>query len=162
MKKINIVSIFDIDGVLLDSTHRYEIITCRGKSKINLQHWRENENKCIHDVPLPMADYYGKMLKRKNAFVIIATSRVMSALDYQVIESKLGKPHAIVSRINNEQKGGLLKFNGCLHIFEQLNLKPREVQIFEDNIDYLKFLADGFTNKGYNVTARYITSNQGH
>lgn len=160
--KISVVDIYDIDGVLLDSSHRYKTEVYKGRQRIDLNHWRENEKNCIHDAPLPLAEHYEKRLNQKGTFVIIATSRVMSALDYQVIELKLGKPRAIVSRLSNEQKGGLLKLHGCLHIFEQLKLNPKTINIYEDNAEYLKIMADGFFNLGHNVKAHYVPSKQGH
>lgn len=158
------IDIYDVDGVLLDSiiSGRYRTILYKGKERIDLDHWRATEKDCINDELLPLAEHYAKRLKQKSVFVIIATSRVMSALDYQVIESKLGKPRAIVSRLSNEQKGGLLKLHGCLHIFEQLNLNPKTINIYEDNAEYLKIMADGFFNIGYNVKAHYVPSKQGH
>ena len=157
--------IFDIDGVLLDSSHRYRVeLSKDGKQKIDLKHWRANEHRTIEDTPLPTADIYKKVLKQKNSFVIIATSRIMSAVDYQVIEEKLGKPHALISRLTNEQKGGDLKLNGVIRTLSDLNLKSTDkVHIYEDNIQYLKYIADGIKNN-LNIMpeAYYIVSNQGH
>ena len=154
--------IFDIDGVLLDSSHRYKLE--EGKARIDLEHWRANEHRTVEDKPLPLAAHYKKVLKQKNSFVIIATSRVMSAIDYQVIEQKLGKPHALISRVANSQKGGDLKLNGVLRLINDLSLKSIDkVHIYEDNIQYLKHIADGIKNN-LNIMpeAHYIVSNQGH
>lgn len=157
--------IFDIDGVLLDSSHRYKLVLSKeGKARIDLEHWRANEHRTIEDTPLPTADIYKKVLKQKNSFVIIATSRIMSAVDYQVIEEKLGKPHALISRLTNEQKGGDLKLNGVIRTLADLNLTNiNTFHIFEDNATYLKHIADGIKQQ-YNVQpfAHYIVSNQGH
>lgn len=165
MKKIRTLYIFDIDGVLLDSSHRYRVeLSKDGKQKIDLKHWRANEHKTLQDEPLPLAATYKKVLQQKSSFVIIATSRIMSAIDYQVIESKLGKPHALISRLTNEQKGGDLKLNGVLRLINDLNLKSIDkVHIYEDNIQYLKYIADGIKNN-LNIMpeAHYIVSNQGH
>lgn len=160
IKRIKKLKIVDIDGCLLNSEHRILVEVYKGKKRINLDHWRDNSHLCIQDELLPLAAQYAKMLQRKDTFVIIATSRIMSALDYQVIEQKLGKPHAFVSRIADEQKADF-KFKGCLHIINELGIIPEEIEIFDDNIDYLKFLSDGFFNLGYNVKANYIPSNQG-
>lgn len=157
--------IFDIDGVLLDSSHRYKVTLSKdGKKRIDLDHWRENEHKTIKDTLLSTAEIYKKVLKQKNSFVIIATSRIMSAVDYQVIEEKLGKPHALISRLTNEQKGGDLKLNGVIRTLADLKLTNiNTFHIFEDNVQYLKYIADGI-KQHYNVQpfAHYIVSNQGH
>ena len=167
MKKHNIKKcyIFDIDGVLLDSSHRYKLVLSRGgKARIDLDHWRENEHRTVEDKVLPLAAHYKKVLKQMNSFVIIATSRIMSAIDYQVIEEKLGKPHALISRLTNEQKGGDLKLNGIIRTLADLNLNSIDTfHIFEDNVQYLKHIADGI-KQHYNVQpfAHYIVSKQGH
>jgi len=167
MKKHNIKKcyIFDIDGVLLDSSHRYKLgLSKEGKARIDLDHWRANEHKTVEDKPLPLEAHYKKVLSQKNSFVIIATSRIMSAIDYQVIEQKLGKPHALISRLTNEQKGGDLKLNGVIRVLSDLNLNNIDTfHIFEDNIHYLRHIADGI-KQHYNIQphAHYIVSNQGH
>lgn len=157
--------IFDIDGVLLDSSHRYKLVLSKeGKARIDLEHWRANEHRTVEDKLLPLSEHYKKVLKQKNSFVIIATSRIMSAVDYQVIETKLGKPHALISRLANEQKGGDLKLNGVIRTLSDLNLNNIDTfHIFEDNVQYLKHIADGI-KQHYNIQpcAYYIPSNQGH
>ena len=157
--------IFDIDGVLLDSSHRYKsVLSKEGKARIDLDHWRANEHRTIEDKVLPLAAHYKKVLSQKNSFIIIATSRIMSAVDYQVIETKLGKPHALISRLTNEQKGGDLKLNGIIRTLADLNLNSIDTfHIFEDNVQYLKHIADGI-KQHYNVQpfAHYIVSNQGY
>ena len=157
--------IFDIDGVLLDRSHRYKLVLSKdGKARIDLEHWRANEHRTIEDKLLPLSEHYKKVLKQKNSFVIIATSRIMSAVDYQVVEKKLGKPHALISRLTNEQKGGDLKLNGVIRTLADLKLTNiNTFHIFEDNATYLKHIADGI-KQHYNVQpfAHYIVSNQGY
>lgn len=163
--KFKEIHCFDIDGVLLDSSHRYKAIIGKdGKHKIDLNHWRENEVNCLQDSPLPMAETYKGLLLKKSAFVIIATSRIMKALDYKVIEEKLGYPHAFISRINNEQKGGMLKLRGLIHVINECNLHHIDsISIYEDNAEYLKVIADGiFQELDINPKAFYIPSLQGH
>ena len=165
MGKFKEIHCFDIDGVLLDSSHRYRTIIGKdGKHKIDLNHWRENEVNCLQDPLLPMAETYKRLLLKKSAFVIIATSRIMRALDYKVIEEKLGLPDVFISRINNEQKGGMLKLRGLLHIINECNLQHIDnISIYEDNAEYLKIIADGiFQNLDINPKAFYIPSLQGH
>lgn len=157
--------IFDIDGVLLDSSHRFRLTFSKeGRARIDLEYWRKNESKTVNDEVLPTAEIYKKALSQKSAFVIIATSRIMSAIDYQVIEEKLGKPHALISRLTNEQKGGDLKLNGVIRTLSDLNLKNiNAFHIFEDNATYLKHIADGIKQHyGIQPFAHYIVSNQGH
>lgn len=159
--KIKHIVVFDIDGVLLDSTHRYRTVSTSKGEKIDLQHWVENKDKCLNDSRLPTAILYDKFLNRQNTFVIIATSRIMLARDYQAIDSLLGFPDSIVSRSTNEQKGGILKIQGIQRVIEDCNLNhinlASNMVIYEDNMKYLKEICDFFKCKGI-----YIPSNQGY
>lgn len=159
-KLIKRIAVFDIDGVLLCSLHRYKTIASKKGERIDLQFWRENEKNCIQDKPLPLAETYKKFLKQRNTFVIIATSRVMKALDYSTIAEKIGEPDAYISRIHNGQKGGLMKLNGIKWLISECNLQhvtTDNITIYEDNINYLKTLCDGLNCHGI-----YVPSKQGH
>lgn len=159
-KKIKHVHVFDLDGVLLDSSHRYTTININGKERICLDHWRENEKLNHLDKPLPLAGYYKKLLATKNCFVIIATSRIIKATDLKHITDVLGLPDAIVSRLHNKQKGAELKVKGILRIFEDCEItltSSNNITVYEDNIEYLKGLCDTLKCNGV-----YIPSNQGH
>ena len=129
-----------------------------------MNHWRKNEKHCKRDKPLELAEKYKKLLNQKNAFVIIATSRIIKRNDYRLIKVKLGLPHAIVSRNNNAQKGGILKLEGILSVIDKVNLyNIKKINIYEDNTDYLKIIADGLKNAlSIQPNAFYIVSNQGH
>ena len=165
MNKKTRLFVYDIDGVLLDSSHRYRtILTGEGIEKIDLNHWRKNEKHCKKDKPLELANEYKKRLNQKNAYVIIATSRIIKSRDYRAIRIKLGLPHALISRNNDNQKGGILKLNGILDIMDKAELNNiKKIDIYEDNIEYLKIIADGLKNAlGIIPNAHYITSNQGH
>ena len=164
MKNKTRLAIFDIDGVLLDSSHRYRTIQTPNGERLDLNHWRKNEKHCKKDKPLELAEKYKKLLTQKNAFVIIATSRIIKAKDYRTIKVKLGLPHAIVSRNNSTQKGGHLKLNGILSVMDKANLyNIDKIDIYEDNIDYLKVIADGLKNAlNIQPNAYYVVSNQGH
>lgn len=163
-KKSNLIKkivVFDIDGVLLDSTHRYRTIATKKGERIDLPHWIENCDKCINDKVLPLAMLYSKLITQKNTFVIIATSRTMRAKDYQAIDELLGMPDSLVSRNNNSQKGDNLKINGIIRAIQDCNLYHIDTQndmiVYEDNAQYLKGICDYFKCKGI-----YVPSNQGH
>lgn len=157
IKKIHV---FDIDGVLLDSTHRYRTIATKNGEKIDLKHWRENEHLACNDKKLPTALKYERSVMTKSIFVIIATSRILKARDYAFIEENLMFPDSIVSRTHNKQKGTQLKIDGIQRVIQDCNLhhiKGENITIFEDNIQYLKGMCDYFQCNGV-----YIPSKQGH
>lgn len=152
------IAIFDMDGVLVDSSWRYRV-SALDNTKIDLQFWRDNEKGAYFDELLPMAQEYQEMLKNPEYYVIIATARTMNSASWAFIDDKLGKPDSIIYRSDNDNRGGAdMKIAGLKKI---LNLKQfreiKDITMYEDNAKYLKSICDYFNCKGV-----YIPSNQGH
>lgn len=158
MAKITRVSIYDMDGTIVCSLHRYKTIIDDNGERINLDYWRENEYRAMDDSLLPLSKQYRTDLNDENCFVIIATARVLRAADNQFISEILGEPDYIISRVDGDStSGGKLKIAGLTKFF---NLKPfqnAEFTFYEDNVDYLKAVCDRF-----NIRGVYIPSKQGH
>ena len=78
---IKYIHMFDCDGVLLSSLHRYRTMPCG--TRIDLDHWRENSTpeKIWQDSPLPMAEHYRECLDNPEHYVIIATARQCQQAD---------------------------------------------------------------------------------
>jgi hydroxymethylpyrimidine pyrophosphatase-like HAD family hydrolase len=158
MAKINRVSIWDMDGTLVDSRHRYRTIVDENGTRIDLDYWRENEYRAMDDGLLPMFEQYRADLKDENCYVIIATARVMNAPDWQFVNEILGMPDYFISRPNGSDiSGKLLKINGLAKFFNLTTFKNAEFVFYEDNISYLKAVCDRF-----NIRGVYIPSKQGH
>ena len=158
MAKITKVSIYDMDGTIVDSLHRYRTIIGDNGERIDLDYWRENEYRALDDSLLPLAEQYKADLKNDNCFVIIATSRVLRAADNQFIAEILGEPDYIISRKDGDTvSGGKLKIAGLAKFFNLLNFKDAEFTFYEDNITYLKAVCDRFDIRGV-----YVPSKQGH
>ena len=149
------IQIYDMDGTLVDSTHRYRTID---NVRIDLQHWRENSHLAMLDSLLPLAAQYRADLADEECFVIIATARVMGAEDWRFVNEILGMPDYFISRKPDDSRsGGLLKINGLQKFF---NLKPFRNAVatfYEDNVQYLKAVCDHFKIRGV-----YVPSAQGH
>jgi FMN phosphatase YigB (HAD superfamily) len=158
MAKISRVAIYDMDGTIVDSSHRYRTIVTDTGEKIDLDYWRENEYRAMDDSLLPMADQYRADLADPECYVIIATARVMHAPDWQFVKEILGEPDYFISRNDGDtQSGKTLKINGLAKFFNLTNFKNAEFVFYEDNIDYLKAVCDRFGIRGV-----YIPSVQGH
>jgi hypothetical protein len=158
MAKINRVAIYDMDGTIVDSSHRYRTIVDDSGERIDLNHWRENEYRAMDDGLLPMFEQYRQDLKDENCYVIIATARVMNAPDWQFVNEILGMPDYFISRRpNDSQSGKTLKINGLAKFFNLVSFKNAEFVFYEDNISYLKAVCDRFQIRGV-----YIPSKQGH
>lgn len=158
MAKIEKVSIYDMDGTIVDSLHRYRTIVDNNGERIDLQYWRDNEKLALFDTLLPLAEQYKTDLENPNCYVIIATARVIRDPDMWFIENKLGMPDYLISRADNDsQSGKTLKINGLARFFNLVNFKNAEFTFYEDNIEYLKAVCDRF-----NIRGVYVPSKQGH
>lgn len=151
------VSIYDLDGTIVCSLHRYRTIKDeKGTERIDLEHWKNNQHLTLHDSLLPLASVYKNDLKDHNCYVIIATSRILNNLDYEFINTRLGKPNYIISREDgNLESGASLKIKGLEKVSDKF--RDSEVVFYEDNITYLKSVCDYF-----NITGVYVPSRQGH
>jgi len=158
MAKINRVAIYDMDGTIVDSSHRYRTIVDENGERIDLDHWRENEYRAMDDGLLPMAEQYKADLADPNCYVIIATARVMHNPDWQFVREILGEPDYFISRKDGDsQSGKTLKINGLARFFNLMNFRDADFVFYEDNISYLKAVCDRF-----NIRGVYIPSKQGH
>ena len=158
MAKITKVSIYDMDGTIVDSLHRYRTIIDDNGERIDLGYWRENEYRAMEDTLLPLAEQYKNDLRDENCFVIIATARVLRSADNKFISEILGDPDYIISRTDGDTiSGGKLKIAGLAKFFNLLNFKDAEFTFYEDNVQYLKAVCDRF-----NIRGVYVPSKQGH
>lgn len=156
MDTIKRVAVYDMDGTIVCSLHRYR--TDDSGKRIDLEYWRENQHRAYDDSLLPMAAQYKADIADPNCYVIIATARVMGAADHAFIRDKLGKPDHIISRKENDsQSGATLKINGLARFFNLRNFANASWVFYEDNVAYLKAVCDRF-----NIRGVYIPSKQGH
>ena len=98
IKKGNImknITIFDLDGTCIDSTHRQ---ATRPDGTLNLEHWIENATpeKIFGDSLLPLAQQINKRTKQGD-FVIVCTARQMSDADFEFLMNEGINPHKIIS-----------------------------------------------------------------
>lgn len=158
MAKIKRVAIYDMDGTIVDSSHRYRTIVDENGERIDLDYWRENEYRAMDDGLLPLADQYRADLADPECYVIIATARVMNGPDWQFVKEVLGEPDYLISRPKDSTiSGKTLKINGLAKFFNLNNFKDADFVFYEDNIQYLKAVCDRF-----NIRGVYIPSVQGH
>lgn len=159
MATIRKVSIYDMDGTIVDSSHRYRgIIGADGIERIDLEYWRANEYRAMDDGLLPLAEQYRAELNDPTVYVIIATARVMSNPDWQFVNEVLGKPDYFISRKSGDNiSGSKLKINGLQKFFNLRQFRKADAVFYEDNTSYLKAVCDHFQIRGV-----YIPSKQGH
>lgn len=152
------IAIYDMDGTIVDSSHRYRTITENGITRIDLNHWRENEYRAMDDGLLPLAEQYRADLENPAVYTIIATARIMNAPDWQFVNQILGAPNYLISRKLGEViSGSALKIRGLQKFFNLKQFKTADAVFYEDNVSYLKAVCDHFQIRGV-----YIPSVQGH
>ena len=158
MAKITKVSIYDMDGTIVCSLHRYKTIVDDSGERIDLGYWRENEYRAMEDSLLPLAEQYRADLQDENTYVIIATARVLREADNTFIRDILGEPDYIISRVDGDStSGGKLKIAGLAKFFNLKSFQNAEFTFYEDNTTYLKAVCDRF-----NIRGVYVPSKQGH
>lgn len=157
------IHIYDLDGTVIDSSHRYRTITDKnGNTKIDLKYWRKHDiPKYIHkDSLLPLAEQYKNDIRDPETYVIVATARacVEGDANYDYIRSHLGMPNRFIHRqgIKDTRKGSVIKINGIKPLLNLKQFRNAAKVFFEDNIDYL-------INVAYAIDAHpvFVKSNQG-
>ena len=158
MAKIKRVSIYDMDGTIVDSSHRYRTIITDSDERIDLGYWVENQHRAMDDTLLPLYEQYVADLQDESCYVIIATARVMHDVDWLFVSEILGEPDYFISRkAGDTQSGKTLKINGLAKFFNLVTFQDAEFTFYEDNMEYLKAVCDRF-----NIRGVYIPSVQGH
>lgn len=152
------VHIYDMDGTIVCSMHRYRTQENNGQTAIDLQYWLDNEHRAMEDSLLPLAQQYKEDLANPETFVIIATARVLNTPDLQFIREILGEPNAIVSREGRKdtRKGAEMKIAGLFRIFNHHDLWIAEKHFWEDNMNYLTQVC-----KAIGAKAHFVPSRQG-
>lgn len=157
------IKVYDLDGTLIDSSHRYRTID----GKIDLDHWIANDtpDQVQKDRLLDLIKWLRDDLKRSDTYVIFATARACEKGDhnYQFLLDNNMIPDLFIHRQGrSDHRGGAeLKIAGIKPL---LNLKPFKnatIHIFEDNIKYLVDLVHGLGSK-HKIVGHYIPSKQGH
>lgn len=149
------VRIYDMDGVLVDSSHRFATLP---NGKIDLTYWTDNRHRCFDDSPLPLLAQYQADCDDVATFCIIATARVMHEEEARHLQEVIGLPNYFISReAGDKRKGAEMKLAGIRKI---LALKQfahiQDVLVYEDNPDYLTGICNALRCNGV-----YVPSNQG-
>lgn len=158
MAKIKRVAIYDMDGTIVCSLHRYRTIVDERGERIDLDYWRANEYRAGDDSLLPLAEQYKADLNDANCYTVIATARILRDADNTFIRDVLGEPDYIISRPEGcDISGAKLKVAGLAKFFNLVNFRDAEFVFYEDNVQYLKAVCDRF-----NIRGVYVPSRQGH
>tara|TARA_Y100000996_G_scaffold189884_1_gene148415 strand:- start:494 stop:1156 length:663 start_codon:yes stop_codon:yes gene_type:complete len=97
----SMIKIFDLDGTVIDSSHRTRFLA---DGSLDLAYWQANATprKIAADTLLPLAKQMQSAYARGNCLVMVCTARVMSASDYLFLDMHGLQYHAITSRPEGE------------------------------------------------------------
>jgi len=139
---IKSIEIYDLDGTLIDSDHRYRTLP---NGSIDLEYWRRmaTPSNIAKDTLLPLAAQYKAAIANPAVYVIVATARVMEQADLAYLYGKLGKPNYIISRRgdNDARHDYVLKVAGLRRIFNLRQFKACSKLFYDDNVLNLQHVA---------------------
>lgn len=146
IEKFKTIHVFDLDGVLVDTAHRYRN---KPDGTIDLVYWLENRTaeKIAQDTLLPHAENYFKSNADPEIYTIICTSRIYNILDIEFIVGYLGAPNKLIMRPENELGGdAVLKLRQLQRIFNLRQFKNLPAFLWEDNPKNISTLQHMFTS----------------
>ena len=126
------ISIFDLDGTTIDSSHRQ---VTDSKGNLDLAKWFENStpSKIFADKVLPLASQIRRRNK-KGDYTIVHTARNMSFADYEFLMENGICPDKIISRPKgNMIADGVLKRKQLSSFFNLKPFKKANKVMFDDN-----------------------------
>ena len=146
------IKIFDLDGTVIDSTHRQ---TYREDGTLSISTWRENNTPELiaQDKLLPLAKQMRTAYNRGD-FVIICTAREIGIADYDFLSLHDLKYNAIVYR-TNDLPDAACKLYGLHNLCRRLKVSwarfCKASIMYDDNLSVIEGLtAEGI--KVYNAT----------
>ena len=125
------ISIFDLDGTIIDSSHRQATLP---DGTLNLKHWFENATpeKIFGDTVLPLAQQINKRGKRGD-YVLVCTARNMTFADFEFLMENGINPDKIISRpIGDNTPDGELKANQLKRLFNLKQFQKANKVMFDD------------------------------
>jgi len=125
------ISIFDLDGTCIDSSHRQATLS---DGTLNLAHWFENATpeKIASDRVLPLASEI-RNRREKGDYVVICTARNMSDADVEFLKRHDMMPHKIISRpVGNMEGDAVLKAKQLRSLFSLKQFAKAAKVMFDD------------------------------
>ena len=130
MTTIKNIAIFDLDGTIIDSTHRQ---LANADGSINLEHWFANNTseKIAKDKLLPLS----KAIKNAD-YVVFCTSRQLQDADLDFFKTNGLLANKIISRpFGNTEKDGILKKRQLQFLVNLKQFKQATKVMFYDNAE---------------------------
>jgi len=126
------IYIFDLDGTVVDSSHRF---TGTAEGKVDLAKWIEDSTRenIFKDSLLPLAKFM-KALMKANQNVWICTARNMSKDDFDFLAEKGIKAKTILCRKDGDNRADAeMKTAKLKRLFNLKQFQNAEKIMFDDN-----------------------------
>lgn len=98
------IHIYDVDGVLLDSTHRFRTLPC---GIVDLAHWTDNRHFACNDTYLPLARQFIEDCLAPEVYTIVCTARQMHLEEWLAWERLFPMPDQFLSRAKGDSRGSI-------------------------------------------------------
>ena len=132
------ITIFDLDGTVIDSSHRQ---LTKADGTLDIANWLANATpeKIFNDKLLPLAQQIGK--RSKTDYTIICTARNMTHADYEFLaDNGLGVDKIISRKIGDNTPDGELKAKALKKLFNLKQFKKLNKIMFDDSPSVRKAL----------------------
>ena len=131
---INKIQIFDLDGTVIDSSHRaiFDPIT----GNINLTDWIANctEEKIMADSLMPLADFWHSLIANTDDYIMVCTARVLSEFDFNYLAKNGLKFNKLFSRpIGCNTGDAELKVKQLNPFLSLKQFRSKEKIMYDDN-----------------------------
>ena len=140
------IHVYDLDGVLVDTAHRYRNLL---SGAIDLNYWIENRTaeKMARDKLLPLARQYNADCANSETYTMICTARQYHVLDIQFIVGYLGAPDKLIMRPEgNNENDAALKRRQLQRIFNLRQFQKLPKKFWDDNPKNLNACRDLFSS----------------
>lgn len=139
------IHVYDLDGVLVDTSHRYRN---KPDGTIDLDFWFANRTpeKIMQDKLLPLADNYIEDCENPKIYTVICTSRMEYIHDIKFISERLGFPNKLIMRPQGDMSAdGPLKRRSLSRLFNLKQFAGLPRYFWDDNKKNLEATRDLFT-----------------
>ena len=126
------IHVYDLDGVLVDSSHRYRNLP---NGSIDLDYWIENSTpeNIAKDRLLPLAKQATKDILNPEIYVIICTARVYCPDSIAFIHGYIGRPNKLMMRGENDARQDCIMKQAKLNGFFALRQFAKLPRFFWDD-----------------------------
>ena len=124
------ITIFDLDGTCIDSSHRQ---LTKSDGTLDIANWLENATpeKVLGDSLLPLASEISKR-KKAGDYTIISTARNMTDADFDFLKINNMAPNLIISRKVGDNRPDELKFKRLSSLFNLKQFRNANKIMFDD------------------------------